>query len=107
MKKIKIIIGSLLAIFLMMMLPSASAVEANAAKETTIYSSETLDIFFKLKERYDDDNVEPTFIILYTLLIQLLRVLRMIDVGILLVILNIIRKIIGNRTTTELTITNI
>jgi hypothetical protein len=107
MKKIKIIIGSLLAIFLMMMLPSASAVEANAAKETTIYSSETLDIFLKLKERYDDDNVEPTFIILYTLLIQLLRVLRMIDVGILLVILNIIRKIIGNRTTTDLTITNI
>ena len=107
MKKIKIIIGSLLAIFLMMMLPSASAVEANAAKETTIYSSETLDIFLKLKERYDDDNVEPTFIILYTLLIQLLRVLRMIDVGIILVILNIIRKIIGNRTTTELTITNI
>jgi len=107
MKKIKIIIGSLLAIFLMMMLPSASAVEANAAKETTIYSSETLDIFLKLKERYDDDNLEPTFIILYTLLIQLLRVLRMIDFGIILVILNIIRKIIGNRTTTELTVTNI
>src|SRR4030042_1613254 len=107
MKKIKIIIVSLLAIFLMMMLPSASAVEANAAKETTNYSSEILDINLKkLKERYEDDNGEPTFIILYTLLILLLKVLRIIDVGIILAILTIVSKIIGNRTT-ELTIKNL
>lgn len=108
MKKTKLIIGSLLAIFLMMMLPSASAVEANAAKKTTNYSSEILDTYLKnLKEKYDGGNGEPTFIILYTFLIFLLKVLRMIDVGILLGILSIIGKIIGNRTTTELTTANI
>ena len=31
----KIVIGSLLAVFLMMMLPIASAVNSNAVKETT------------------------------------------------------------------------
>lgn len=107
MKKIKIIIGSLLAIFLMMMLPSASAVEANAAKEIKNYSTEILDINLKkLKERYEDGNGEPTFIIIYTLLIWLLKALRWIDIGIILVILTIISKIIGNQTI-GLTINNI
>jgi len=108
MKKTKLIIGSLLAIFLMMMLPLASAVEANAAKETTNYSSEILDAYLKnLKEKYDGGDAEPTFIILYTFLIFLLKVLRMIDVGIILGILSIIGKIIGNRTAAEPTIANI
>lgn len=107
MKKIKIIIGSLLAIFLMMMLPSASAIEADAAKETRNYSLEILDTNLKkLKEKYGDGDPEPTFIILYTILIWILKALRMIDVGIILLIFAIISKIIGNQTT-ELAFNNI
>ncbi|MGF3554405.1 MAG: hypothetical protein ACQXXF_03890 [Thermoplasmatota archaeon] len=99
MKKIKIMIGSLLAIFLLILLPSVSAVEANAAKEIVNYSSKTLVITLnKLKEIYKENDGEPTFFILYTLLIWLLKVLRWIDVGIILVILTIIRKNIGNQT---------
>jgi len=104
MKKIKIIIGSLLAIFLLMTLPSASAVEANSVKGTTNYSSEIPGVDFKkLKESYEKDNGEPSFIILYTLLIWLLKALRVLDFGIIIVLLSIIRKIIGNQTT-EITV---
>jgi len=107
MKKIKITICCLLAIFLIMMLPSASAVEANAAKEARNYYTKILDINLNnLKERYKNGDIEPAFIIIYTLLIWLLKALRWIDIGIILVILAIISKIIGNQTT-ELTINNI
>jgi len=108
MKRIKIIICSLLAIFLMMMLPAVSAIEANAAKETrnSKYLLEIQEIDFKkLKEKYEDDNVEPTFIILYTFLIWFFRVLRWVDVGILFILFLIISRIIGNNTT-ELSLTN-
>jgi hypothetical protein len=99
MKNIKLIICSLLAIFLIMMLPSASALEARAANMPNNYSFGNLDKNIKmLKEKYEGDNVEPTFIIIYSFLIMLLKILRLIDVGIVSILFLILTGIIGNRT---------
>lgn len=76
----KIVIGSLLAVFLMMMLPISSAVNSNAAKETTKaqYPIIVPDIDVEeLKEQYTNDPSEPLPIIV-TLLIWLLKIMRII-----------------------------
>jgi len=77
MMKKKIIFGSLLAVFLMVMLPSACAVE--------------------LIEKKTDNSGEPLFIL--TFLILLLKAIRTTVWIVGFVILRIIRDIIGNNTT--------
>ena len=80
----KIVIGSLLAVFLMIMLPMASAVNSNAVKETTKaqYPIIVPDIDVEeLKEQYTNDPSEPLPIIV-TLLIWLLKIMRIILVPI-------------------------
>ncbi|UCD14349.1 MAG: hypothetical protein JSW60_02740 [Thermoplasmatales archaeon] len=97
MKK-KIIIGSLLAVFLMMM-PSVSAVESNAVKEKTRYSFIESDIDIEeLKEEYNKNPSAPLFIIV-TALIWFLKLLRIFLVTFwTVVILSIIKRITGNTT---------
>ena len=97
----KIIIGSLLAVFLMVMLPSAYAVESNIVKETMksqypIIIPE-LDIE-ELKLKYPN-GPEPTFILLFLLSI-ILNLLRLVKFAIpFVLILYIIKEIFGNNTT--------
>ena len=98
----KIIFGSLLAVFLMVMLPSACAVESNAVKEPIesrrFFEVQNINIDIeKLIEKITDNSGEPLFIL--TLLILLLRAIRGIVWIVGFVILSIIRDIIGNNTT--------
>ena len=97
MKK-RIIIGSLLAVFLMMMLPTACAVEFNAAWETMKSQHPIIipDIDIEeLKLKYQN-GPEPTFILLFLLSI-ILNLLRIVKFTSLLFILIIVR-IFGNTT---------
>lgn len=96
MKK-KIIIGSLLAVFIMMMLPSASAVESSTIEET-LKSQQPIvnpDIDIgELKLKYQDDPAEPKFVILFLLsiLLNILRAAKFATIFAILLIF-IIRRI--------------
>lgn len=96
MKK-KIIIGSLLAVFIMMMLPSASAVESSTI-EKTLKSQQPIvnpDIDIgELKLKYQDDPAEPKFVILFLLsiLLNILRAAKFVTIFAILLIF-IIRRI--------------
>ena len=96
----KIIFGSLLAVFLMVMLPSACAVESNAVKEPIesrrFFEVQNIDIE-KLIEKKTGNSGEPLFIL--TFLILLLKAIRTTVWIVGFVILRIIRDIIGNNTT--------
>ena len=96
-----IVIGSLLAVFLLMLLPISSAVNSNAVKETTKsqYPLIVPDIDVEeLKEQYTNDPSEPLPIIV-TLLIWLLKITRiiMIPIWALLIFFIFLR---GNNDTT-------
>lgn len=98
----KIIFGSLLAVFLMVMLPSACAVESNAVKEPIesrrFFEVQNINIDIeKLIEKKTDNSGEPLFIL--TFLILLLKAIRTTVWIVGFVILSIIRNIIGNNTT--------
>ncbi|MCK4333066.1 MAG: hypothetical protein KAV40_05745 [Thermoplasmatales archaeon] len=100
MKK-KLLFGSLLAVFLMMMLPTAYAVESNIVKETmkSQYPIIIPEIDIEeLKLKYQN-GPEPTFILLLLLsiILNLLRIAKFVIPFIL--ILYIIKKIFGNNTT--------
>lgn len=96
MKK-KIIIGSLLAIFIMMMLPSASAVESNTI-EKMIISQDSIVFpeidFEELKSKYQDDPSVPKFAILFLLsiIINILRAAKFVAIFAIVLII-IIRSI--------------
>ena len=99
MKK-RIIIGTLLAVFLMMMLPTACAVESNTVKETmeSQYPIIIPDIDFEeLKEKYKDRPIEPTFFLIF-ILKQIIGLLRIIKFTAIFVVLLIIKRIFGNTT---------
>jgi hypothetical protein len=96
MKK-NLIIGSLLAVFLMMMLPTVAATEAKAA-QSALTSPNLVDIettyLEAIRAKYKD-NPSPQFI-LVTLAILLLKLIRwgilLIDGVIFLIVLRILRK---------------
>ena len=98
MKK-KIIFGSLLAVFLMMMLPTVSAIESDAVKETikSQYPIIIPDIDIEeLKEKYKDRGIQPTFFLIF-ILKQILNILRTIKFTALFAALfAIINRIFGN-----------
>jgi hypothetical protein len=92
-----LILGSLLAVFLMMMLPTVAAAEAKVAQSATT-SPNLLSIqtayLEEMREKFKD-NPSPQFILI-TLAILLLKLLRwgmiIIDGVIFLIILKILRK---------------
>ena len=96
----KIIIGSLLAVFLMAMLPSAYAVESNIVKETMKsqcpITIPEIDIE-ELKLKYQN-GPEPTFILLFLLSI-IINLLRLVKFAIPFILILYIIKIFGNNTT--------
>ncbi len=94
--KRRIIIGSLLAVFFMIMLPTACAVEFNALKETMKSQHPIImpDIDIEeLKLKYQN-GPEPTFILLFLLSI-ILNLLRIVKFTILF---TLIIRIFGNTT---------
>ncbi|MCK5112596.1 MAG: hypothetical protein KAQ84_03555 [Thermoplasmatales archaeon] len=96
----KIIIGSLLAVFLMMMLPTVSTIESDAVKETMKSQNPIIipDIDIEeLKLKYQN-GPEPTFFLIF-ILKQILSLLRMIKfTALFAVLLIIIKRIFGNST---------
>jgi hypothetical protein len=104
MRKI-IILASLLAVFLIMMLPTIAAAEAKVAQSAT-----TSPILINIETAYIEairakykDNPSPQTIILLTLAILFLKLLRagvILLTGGILVILLIILKIIGGHNNT-------
>ena len=97
MKK-RIIIGGFLAVFLMIMLPIASAVESNTVKKTmeSQYPVIIPDIDIEeLKEKYKDRPIEPTFFLIF-LLKQIIGLLRIIKFTAIFVVLLIINRIFSN-----------
>ena len=101
----KIIIVSMLAIFIIMMLPSSYAVETIAIKEK-INSQKPYNIAdFELDEifqKYNDP--EPSFIILFLLsvIINILRIIKF-SIAFFVLIIFIVRKIFGNNTSYSIT----
>jgi hypothetical protein len=93
-----LIIGSILAAFLMTMIPIASAINSHYVKETSPIQN-TMNVpdldFEKLKEKYTNNPTEPTPILI-TLLILLLKFIRAGIVATLGVILIILRRIRNN-----------
>jgi hypothetical protein len=89
--------GSLLAVFVLMMLPAAAAEEAKVAQSSDLLKIQT-DVFESIRDKYL--NSPTPQIILITLLILFLKLVRwgIVIVGgiILLIILRIIR---GHNTT--------
>jgi hypothetical protein len=96
------IIGSILAIFLLILLPIASAVNFNYAKEADTkqlsFSISETDLE-KIKDRFTLDPTEPTPILI-TLLILLLKLIRAGMVAFLTIVFIFIRGL-GNNTTTN------
>ena len=94
----KILFGSLLAVFLMIMLPTVSAIESDAVKET-MKSQDPIVIpdidIEKLKIKYQN-GPEPTFFLIF-ILHQILNLLRTIKFTALFAALfAIIKRIFGN-----------
>ncbi|UCF12551.1 MAG: hypothetical protein JSW06_11055 [Thermoplasmatales archaeon] len=100
MKK-KIMFGSLLAVFLMIMLPIISAIESDTVKETMkskyIITIPDIDIE-ESKIKYQNDP-EPTFFLIF-ILKQILNLLRTIKFTALFAILLAIIKSISGSTST-------
>ncbi len=97
-----VIVGSLLAVFLLMMLPTVAAEEAKIT-HTAAMSQNFIEIqttyLEALKEKFKDDPSPQIFLItLAILLLKLLRWVVVITGGIFLLI---ILRIIGRNTTSE------
>ena len=99
-----LIFGSLLAVFLMMMLPAVSAEESKAVQsaQSSPYLLKSQETYMEtIRAKYANDPTPQT--ILITLAIMLLKLLRagmlFIDLVILLIILRIIRGPSNNNTT--------
>jgi len=97
-----LILGSLLAVFLMMMLPTVAAAEAKVAQSAT-----TSPYLINIQTTYIDairakykDNPSPQTFILLTLGILLLKLLRWGSIIVIGAIFLIILKIIGGRNNT-------
>lgn len=93
-----LIIGSILAAFLMTMIPIASAINSHYVKETipVQYSMNVPDIDVeKLKEKYTNNPTEPTPILI-SLLILLLKFIRAGIVAFWGIVLIILRRIRNN-----------
>ena len=98
-----LILGSLLAVFLMMLLPTVAATEAKVAQSaTTPYLLNAQSAYIEAIRAKYKDNPSPQTIILLTLAILLLKLLRwgVIFIG---AILLVILKIIRNNNTTGVT----
>ena len=90
-----LIIGSVLAVFIMTMVPIASAINSHYVKETipVQYSMNVPDIDFeKFKEKFTNNPTEPTPILI-SLLILLLKFIRAGIVAFWGVVLIIVRRI--------------
>lgn len=97
MKK-RIIIGSLLAVFLMIMVPTTCAVESNTVKKPMESKYPVLipDIDIEeLKEKNKDRPIEPTFFLIF-ILKQIIGVLRIIKFTAIFAVLLMIIGISGN-----------
>ena len=93
-----LIIGSILAAFLMTMIPIASAINSHYVKETipVQYSMKVPDIDFeKFKEKFTNNPIEPTPILI-SLLILLLKFIRAGIVTFWGIVIIIIRRIRNN-----------
>jgi len=85
--KIKIILGSILAIFIMIMLPTISAVQLDIVEKKMNSINSIIDSKFEeLKLRYKNDPAEPTIIILL-LLSVILNLLRLVKFGSILFVI--------------------
>ena len=97
----KILFGSLLAVFLMAMLPTVSGVESNLVRETmkSQYPIVIPDVDIEeLKEKYKNRGIEPTFFLIF-ILKQILNLLRTIKfAAIFAALFAIINRIFGNST---------
>jgi hypothetical protein len=84
----KIIFGSLLVVFVMMMLPTAYATESSAVKETMKSRVSFLlpDLNIEDLEIKNQDDPEPTFILIF-ILQQILNILRVVKFALPFVIL--------------------
>jgi hypothetical protein len=98
-----LILGSLLAVFLMMMLPAVAAAEAKIAQSATT-SPNLINIqttYIDALRAKNKDNPSPQTFILLTLAILLLKLLRWGVIFIGLIILFILRR--GHNNTTGVT----
>ncbi|DAC72561.1 MAG TPA: hypothetical protein DSN98_04550 [Thermoplasmata archaeon] len=97
-----LIVGSLLAVFLMMMLPTVAAAEAKVAQSATtspnLLSIQTAYVE-AIRAKYKDDPSPQTFILL-TLAILFLKLLRWGSIIVIGAILLVILKVIGGRNNT-------
>ncbi|UCF12266.1 MAG: hypothetical protein JSW06_09525 [Thermoplasmatales archaeon] len=96
----KIIFGSFLAVFLMMMLPTISAIESDAMKETmkSQYPIIIPDIDTdELKFQYQSGS-EPWFFLIFILkqILNILRTIKFTALALFAVLFVIIRRIFGN-----------
>jgi hypothetical protein len=84
----KIIFGSLLVVFVMMMLPTAYATESSVVKETMKSGIPFLrpDLNIEDLEIKNQDDPEPTFILIF-ILQQILNILRVVKFALPFVIL--------------------
>lgn len=98
----KTLVGfSLLAAFLIMMLPTVAAEEAKVARPAVLssirHSLQTVDLE-AMKEKYKD-NPQPQ-VFLLTLLIMLLKLLRMSIALVGVIVLLIVLRLLGNNNNT-------
>ncbi len=98
-----LLFGSLLAVFLMVMIPAVSATEAKVVKSANVSYILNLQTTYleTIKEKYANDP-SPQTIILLTLLIWFLKLLRLGAVFTVGIILLIILKLRGGQNTTAL-----
>ena len=100
--KLKIVFGSVLAIGMLMMLPSISALNYSQAEEI-ISSNQIVNTnsnFSEILLRYKNDPNQPTFIILFLLsvIINLLRFVKISSLFVVILILIIMRITKNNST---------
>lgn len=100
--KLKIVFGSVLAIGILMMLPSISALNYSQAEEI-ISSNQIVNTnsnFSEILLRYKNDPNQPTFIILFLLsvIINLLRFVKISSLFVVILILIIMRITKNNST---------
>jgi len=100
--KLKIIFGCILAIGILLSIPSISAVQSNIYEEKTESQFNILNSKLdELKLRYNEDPAEPTFIILFLLsiILNLLRVIKFSSLFVIVLIIVILRQINNNNST--------
>lgn len=97
-----LLFGSLLAVFLMVMIPTVSATEAKVVQSAkTSYTLNLQTTYMEaIKEKYANDH-SPQTIILLTLLIWFLKLLRLGAVFVVGIILLIILKLRGGQNNTS------